>query len=115
MAITFDWTSEMGIYNKQTIATTDKTTLLDDKQNKGLTRGCVMFVHSSSVAGTLYVYFIDRDNTELQIGSGTAVASNSLTVVDFDYHLPRYKVVWASTGVTSSVVQVEVFSYGARK
>ena len=115
MAITYDWTAEMGIYNKQTIASTSPTTLLDDKQNKGLTRGCVMFVYSSGVAGTLDVYFIDRDNADLKVGGGTPVASGALTIIDFDYHLPRYKVVWTSDSGTSSDVQIEVFAYGARR
>lgn len=115
MAINFDWPTAKGSYNKQTIATEDPTTLLDDQQNSGLTRGCVLFVYSSGVSGTLDVYFIDRDNADLKIGSGTAVASGALTVIDFDYHLPRYKVVWTSDATTSSAVQVEVFAYGANK
>ena len=107
MAITFNWTAAVGAYKKSTIATTVEQTLLDDQQTKGSQRGCDMFVYSSAVAGTLKVYFIDRDNVDRLIQS-TPVASDSLTVIDFDYHLPRFKAAWKSDSGTSWRSQIGV-------
>ena len=115
MSITFDWTTMTGsAYNKQTIATTSPTTLLTDQQTKGSYRGVVLFVHSTAVAGTLKVNFIDRDNNKRELQS-TSVASGTLSAIDFDFPLPRYEVTWTSDASTSSVVDVEVFPYGAGK
>ena len=113
MAITFDWTSKRGsAYNKQTIATTDETTLLTDQQTKGAYRGVVLFVYSTAVAGTLKVNFIDRDNNKRELQS-TSVSSATLSAIDFDFPVPRYEITWTSGASTSSVVDIEVFPYGA--
>ena len=114
MTINFDWTSATGVYNKQSLTDNTETTLLDDQQAKGLMRGCVMFAHSTAEAGTLKVYFIDRDNNDRLLQS-TPVGADSLTAVDFDFHLPRYKITWTSTASAATTVFVEVFPYGARK
>ena len=114
MAITYDWTAETGAYSKQALTDDDEYTFLDDQQAKNMTRGCVMFVHSTAEAGTLKVYFIDRDDTDRLLQS-TPVGSDSLTAVDFDFHLPRYKITWTTTASAATTVFVEVFQYGATR
>lgn len=114
MAINFDWTTPKGAYNKSALTDDTEATLLDDQQAKGLMRGCVMFVHSTAQAGTLKVYFIDRDDTDRLLQS-TPVGSDSLTAVDFDFHLPRYKITWTTTASAATTVFVEVFQYGAKR
>ncbi len=115
MAINFDWPTAKGPYSKQDLVNNTETTFLDDQEARGLTRGCVIYVHSTAEAGTLKVYFIDRDDTDRLLQS-TPVGSDSLTAVDFDFHLPRYKVTWTTTAAASATtVFVEVFQYGANK
>lgn len=115
MAITFDWTTATGAYKKLVgHATTAATVLLDDQQTKGLQRGVVLYCNSTATSGTLKVYFIDRDNVDHEVQS-QAVTAGTLTVLDFDFHLPRWKVEWTSGGAGSTDIWVEVFPYGAKK
>jgi hypothetical protein len=115
MAITFDWNTEQGVYKKLTAHTgTGVTTMLDDQQTKGMQRGCVMYVNSTIDAGTITVYFIDRDNNALELQT-TPIAADSCTAIDFDFHLPRWKIAWTSSTGAATDVFVEVFPYGARR
>ena len=116
MAITMSWPSKLGVYNKQTIATTDPTVLLTDQQIHGAYRGVVMFVYSSAVTGTLTVNFIDRDNTKRVLQTTSIPSGGSeITAIDFDFPVPRYEITWTAASGTSSDVSVEVFPYGSAR
>ena len=114
MALNFDWPTAKGAYNKQSLTADTETTLLDDQQSRGLTRGCVIYAHSTAQAGTLNVYFIDRDDTD-RLLQATSVGADTLTAIDFDFHLPRYKITWKTTASAATTVFAEVFPYGANK
>jgi len=114
MAITFNWTAEQGAYSKQALTDNTETTFLDDQQAKNMTRGCVMFVHSTAEAGSVKIYFIDRDDTDRLLQT-TPVGADSCTAIDFDFHLPRYKITWTTTASAATTVFVEAFPYGALK
>jgi len=114
MAITFNFTAAMGAYKEATIADTTETTMLDDQQVVGNQRGLAGYVYSDK-AGTIKIYFIDRNNADIQLQSKAVVASQ-LTVLDFDYHLPRYKATFTrDDAVGDATVWVEFFSYGASR
>ena len=115
MAITFNWTSETGAYKKLDLTDDTETTFLDDQQSKNMTRGTVMFVNSTLEAGNVKIYFIDRDNNDCLLQT-TPVGVASCTAIDFDFHLPRYKITWKTTAAASATeVWMEVFPYGALK
>ena len=115
MAINFDWTSEKGAYSKQSLVNDTETTFLDDQQSKNMTRGVVGYVNSTLEAGTVKIYFIDRDNNDCLLQT-TPVGVASCTAIDFDFHLPRYKITWTTTAAASATeVWMEVFPYGALK
>ena len=114
MTITFDYTAAMGQYDKSTISTDAETTLLDDQQYVGNQRGAVIYFHSTK-AGTMKIYFIDRDNNDVQLQSA-AISASQLAVIDFDYHVPRYKITYTHTDAgQTSTTWCEVFAYGASR
>ena len=115
MAITFGWETEKGAYSKQDLVNDNETDFLDDMQCRNVCRGLVLYVYSTAEAGTLKVYFIDRDDTDLEL-QATPVGAGALTAIDFDFHVPRYKVTWTTTAAASATtVSVEAFPYGAKR
>jgi len=115
MAITFGWETEKGAYEKKDLVNNTETIFLDDMQCRNVCRGIVFYVHSTDEDGTIKVYFIDRDDTDRELQS-TPVSSGSCTAIDFDFHVPRYKVTWTTTAAASTTtVFVEAFPYGAKR
>ena len=113
MTIDFSILSAKGAYKSETIAdgVSTETTMLDDLQVFKPRRGSIVYCGSDK-AGTLRVYFIDRDNTDWLIDS-TSVAANTLAALDFDYHVPRYKITFQRTDTSgANDVWVEGFDYG---
>jgi len=114
MTITFDFTAATGNYKSLTISSDAETTLLDDAQIVGMQRGAVIYFHSTK-AGTMKIYFIDRENNDVQLQSA-AISASQLAVIDFDYHVPRYKITYTHTDAgQTSTTWCEVFAYGASR
>ena len=112
MSIDFTKLSAKGVYKSETIAdgVSTEQTFLDDQQNIAVKRGIIVYCGSDK-AGTLRVYLIDRDNNNWLIDS-TSVTANVLAALDFDYHVPRYKVTFQRTDTSgANAIWVESFDY----
>jgi len=105
--------TDNGIYNKATISDGNETTVLNISRWKAANRGRgATFYVRASLAGTLKIYFIDRDGVttgnELKSESLTA---DTLTAVDFDLAVPRYLATFTRSGGGTGTCAVEVFDY----
>ena len=105
--------TDSGIYNKATISDGDETTVLNISRWKAANRGRgATFFCRASLAGTLKIYFIDRDGVTAgnELKSETP-AAGTLTAGDFDLAVPRYLVTFERSGGGTGTCAVEVFDY----
>ena len=105
--------TDNGIYNKATISDGDETTVITVSRWKAANRGRgATFYARASLAGTLKIYFIDRDGVTAgnELKSETLVA-DTLTAVDFDLAVPRYLVTFQRSDGGTGTCAVEIFDY----
>lgn len=102
---------QQGNYAKITTTGGTETTVLESSDWSPKVRGASFFTRSS-VAGTLRVYFVDRDGVTAgnELQSETLVA-DTMTLIDFDMSMPRYKVTFQRSGGVDGTCACEVFGY----
>jgi len=96
--------------NETTIVQVDKWGKLSKDETIG--RGTTYFCRAS-IAGTLKIVFIDKDGTADagNVLKSETLAADTLTVIDFDLPVPRYKVTFTRSGSSAGTCAVEVFDY----
>ncbi|MBH05175.1 MAG: hypothetical protein CMJ20_02520 [Phycisphaeraceae bacterium] len=100
-----------GDYAKVSIADGSETTVLEVTRWRGKV-GRSTFKCRASLAGTLRVYFVDRDGvTAGNLETSETLAADTLTALDFDLAIPRYKVTFQRSGSDTGTCAVEVFDY----
>ena len=105
--------TDSGIYSKVNISGAGETTVMSVDRWKAANRGRgASFYCRSSIAGTLKIYFIDRDGVTAgnELKSETLVAG-ALTAIDFDLPVPRYLVTFTRSGGDTGTCAAEVFDY----
>lgn len=100
-----------GDYAKVSITGGTETDVLTVSRWRGKV-GRATFKCRASLAGTLRVYFIDRDGiTAGNMETDATLVADTLTALDFDLAIPRYKVTFQRSGVDTGTCAVEVFDY----
>ena len=98
-----------GDYAKVNISGAGETDVMTVDRFRG-TVGRSTFHCRASLAGSLKIYFIDRDG----VTTGNLQHTETLTAdvgstVDFDLAIPRYKVTFTRSGSDTGTCAVEVF------
>lgn len=69
----------------------------------------VVFIYSTQ-AGTAIVYYQDYAGNDRALTTAQTVDANDLTVLNFDYPVPRLKVIFTPDAATAGVLTIEAYN-----